>query len=216
MRDIDLVRTYCRNNLGNVLDFNYASKHVFSSIKPANLRTYVVRLVKYGTLRQISKGVFLIGESSLSDEERVIRHYTSDFDGSSNGILAGEALLYDLGIIDKKPDKTLIYSNLTVGNKNIGNVRVEQLNVSYYFEMRDLVILLELIRLYNIVDPDSGEYFDAVQKYIFRIPKIELNKELVNKFRRNVFVALDSYLRLFNKSNHEVKKQYADLQDKTR
>lgn len=48
-----------------------------------NLRKIVTRLIDAGLLRQISKGVYAIGESDLSDEDRVIKHYLNNEKGTA-------------------------------------------------------------------------------------------------------------------------------------
>ena len=73
--DTGIVRNYCQNNVGGVFDLNYLSKHNFSDIPNVNLRKIVTRFIDQGILRQVSKGVYLIGESDMSDEDRIIKHY---------------------------------------------------------------------------------------------------------------------------------------------
>ena len=72
--DTGIVRNYCQNNVGGVFDLNYLSKHNFSDIPNVNLRKIVTRLIDQGILRHVSKGVCLIGESDMSDED--IEDYT--------------------------------------------------------------------------------------------------------------------------------------------
>ena len=70
--DTGIVRSYCENNVGGVFDLNYLANNIFKDIPHVNLRKIVTRLIDSGLLRQVSKGVYLIGESELSDEERTI------------------------------------------------------------------------------------------------------------------------------------------------
>ena len=76
--DTGIVRNYCQNNSGSLFDLNYLSKHVFKDISNVNLRKIVTRFIEQGILRQVSKGVYLIGESDIADEERIIEHYLKD------------------------------------------------------------------------------------------------------------------------------------------
>lgn len=122
--DTELVRNYCLNNIGDVFDLNYLANKNFQDIPHVNLRKIVTRLIDSGLLRQISKGVYAIGESNLDDEERVIKHYLSD----EKGMPVGDYLLYLEGYITECPTNKIIKSNLSKGNKNIGNVQVLESN----------------------------------------------------------------------------------------
>lgn len=73
--DTGLIRNYCLNNIGALFDMGYLYKTLFFEIPESNYRKYIVRLSKDGILKQISKGIFLIGESDKSNEERVVEHY---------------------------------------------------------------------------------------------------------------------------------------------
>lgn len=97
--DTGIVRNYCQNNSGSLFDFNYLSKHVFKDIPNVNLRKIVTRFIEQGILRQVSKGVYLIGEYDIADEERIIEHYLKN----DRGLPIGKYLLYTLGIIDEEP-----------------------------------------------------------------------------------------------------------------
>ena len=123
--DTGIVRNYCENNIGGLFDLNYLSNNLFKDIPNVNLRKIVSRLIDSGLLRQISKGVYLIGESDLSDEERVIKHYT--FDGEVRiGMPCGDYLFYELGLTSNVPTIKEIKTTKTVGNKRIGNIQINE------------------------------------------------------------------------------------------
>ena len=76
--DTGIVINYCQNNSGSLFDLNYLSKQVFKDISNVNLRKIVTRFIEQGILKQVSKGVYLIGESYIDDEEGIIEHYLKD------------------------------------------------------------------------------------------------------------------------------------------
>ena len=92
--DTELVRNYCENHKGDIFDINYASEHIFKDIPHVNLRKIVSRLIDSGLLRTISKGVYVIGESDLSDEEIVINHYLRNELGMLEGSPVGKYLMF--------------------------------------------------------------------------------------------------------------------------
>ena len=114
--DTSIVRDYCNANIGGVFDLNYLASEVFPDIPHVNMRKIATRLVDAGLLRQISKGVYFIGESELSDEERIINHYL--FEGDIRvGMFTGRSLLFEFGLTKQKPSlieiKTKIHKGLT-------------------------------------------------------------------------------------------------------
>ena len=99
--DTNDIRTYCLNHIGGVFDTNYLSKYLFYNVPVANFRKYVTRFEKEGLLRKVSKGLFMIGESELSDRDRLIAHYTKD-GACTVGLIGGVDLLNDLGLAKLK------------------------------------------------------------------------------------------------------------------
>ena len=98
-QDSKIIKEYCLANIGGVFDVGYLAKTVFKDISNDNVRQVVGRLTKSGLLKQFFKGMYLIGESDKTDEERIIDHYL--FDGEvRTGMLNGEALFYHLGLIN--------------------------------------------------------------------------------------------------------------------
>ena len=105
--------------------------------------------------------------SNNIDEERVIKHYLSD----EKGMPVGDYLLYLEGYITECPTNKIIKSNLSKGNKNIGNVQVLESNswfdkVSHGYHLN---LAMELI--------DSGGPKDAekIPCYLERLNKLLSN-----------------------------------------
>lgn len=69
MSQTGIIRECCNNHKGELFDLGYLSKTIFTDIPLANLRKYITRLVDDGVLHQISKGIFIIGDTELSNEE---------------------------------------------------------------------------------------------------------------------------------------------------
>lgn len=183
--DTSLVRDYCNANIGGVLDLNYVSKNFFSDIPEVNLRKIATRLIDSGLLRQISKGVYLIGDSDLSDEERIINHYL--YDGTLRvGVPVGEYLMYTLGFEDEEPLIKQIKTKRTVGNKNIGNIQIIHTNTdigSGKLNTYELEIALELIEKMDVIHPFKiNEAQELVEKYLkeyyadFRFSRLEMDR----------------------------------------
>lgn len=142
LTDTEQIRIYCNNNPGGVLDLSYVFKRIFKNISIDNLRKYLSRLCKEGTITKISKGIFLIGDSEKSELERIINYYADD----TFGMVAGEELLYRFGLIDYKPDIIEIFTNKTSGNKCIEKLGVQlienQSNFLTILGSRNIAMLL--------------------------------------------------------------------------
>ena len=183
--DTSLVRDFCNSNVGGLLDLNYVSKKLFPDIPEVNLRKIATRLIESGLLRQISKGIYLIGDSDLSDEERIINHYLYEKD-IRVGMPVGEYLLYTLGFEDEAPLVKQIKTKRTVGNKNICNIQVIHTNTdigSGQLNTYELEIALELIEKMDIINPFKiNEVQELIKKYLkeyyadFRFSRLEMDR----------------------------------------
>lgn len=94
--DTELVRNYCEKHNGDIFYINYASEHIFKDIPHVNLRKIVSWLIDSGLLRTILKGVYVIGESDLSDEEIVLKHYLHNELGMEEGSPVGKYLMFTI------------------------------------------------------------------------------------------------------------------------
>ena len=73
-------------------------------IPHVNLRKIVSRLIDSGLLRTISKGVYIIGESNLSNKEIVISHCLKNELGVLDGSSVGDYLMFTEDFNDKEPE----------------------------------------------------------------------------------------------------------------
>ena len=207
--DTELVRNYCENHLGDIFDINFASEKIFPDIPHVNLRKIVSRLAESGLLRTISKGVYIIGKSELSDEEIVIKHYLVNDYGSQCGIASGEFLLYKEGFCSKEPLIKQIKTNNTKGNKNIGNVQIIETQSLFGFPHSGLVELMELIDagLSCRID-DKDKYSARIQELLKQYTDDGFRSMVRELYSPRVYYELENYLNSMQIS-HRVKEIYA-------
>ena len=215
MKDTEMVRSYCANNQGGVFDLNYLSNTIFKDIPVGNLRKYVTRFVTDGTLRQISKGVYLIGDSALDDESRVINHYLK---GSYLflGMYAGESLLYLNKLCSSRPEITTIKSPLTKGNKRIGNVQILETRNICSGDSGRLMEVLEIINNSKCIDPDKMVYFSSLLSTLCNFYRDSILESMFIEYPRMVYIRLANILEDAHISNrvmdiYECKTRYENL-----
>lgn len=201
--DSTLVKNYCENHYGELFDFGYLSSHHFEMIEYNNLRMIVSRLEKQGFLKKISKGIFVIGETNENIDDLVFMHYTNN----GNGMPAGEYLLFKLGIIEKEPEIKEIYSRLSVGNRQIGNIKVIH-NMSSFLKGKpaDINLLIEMISCLKIVKESEAfalaiKISELAQKY----DDSSLLAYVRYDYGRINFIKLESFLNSINISNEVMK-----------
>lgn len=198
--DTGIVRNYCQNNVGGVFDLNYLSKHNFLDIPNVNLRKIVTRFIDQGILRQVSKGVYLIGESDMSEEDRIIKHYIKD----EWGMHTGRYLLYTLGLVSEKPTDITIKTNLSIGNKKIGNIQVIESHSSFHklVGAKDIITALEILSMNNEVD--ESKMFEAtkiVEEFLKRYNDSRMQTYIKNEYSRSVYVKFARILDSMNIPN---------------
>lgn len=196
------LRKYCKENEGGIFDAGYLMKNNFKFINKDSFRKFVSRLVDEEVLTPISKGIYYMGNTGDCDlNEAVIKHYASYHEG----MIGGLSLLYEFKLIRKKPEITVIYSNLTSGNKNIGNCSVE---VMYSFLSPVTKVFfqtLNLIYFYDSVDADEGVNFvEILNKHLkayndFNLQFIDMRDK--EKFPRFIYLELAKLLEKFHISN---------------
>ncbi len=199
--DTGIVRNYCQNHEGGVFDLNYLSKHVFKDIPNVNLRKIVTRLIDQGILRQVSKGVYLIGESDMSDEDRIIKHYLKD----DRGLPIGEYLLYTLGIVEEEPIEKRVKTNFSVGNKKIGNIQVIESHSSFYevIGARKLISVLEILTMMNEIDSTKVlEVSNLIEEYLSDYRDSSFEVHVNDEYSRSVYLRLASILDSMNKPHN--------------
>ena len=194
------IREYCNNHKDGLFDIGYLSKTIFRDIPLANLRKYVTRLVDDGVLHQISKGIFIIGDTELSNEEIILKHYLIDH-VIIKRIPAKEYLLSTLGLTSKENVDITIYSNETYSNKNICDVKVMASKDAYTLVTRVLAMLLELIYCESIIEE---EYEVALAYKIYELAKSYKDSNFSKHhmfYPRKVYIKLANLLECMHISN---------------
>lgn len=206
--DINLIRHYCNIKHIEIFDASYHYQKEFSHLSESVFRKYMSRLVEEGFLQYVAKGIYYVGWKMPEDIDKKIEYYFLS-DGLHKGIYGGEALLYKLGIIDKKPENIEILSPMVVKNRNVRNYYIKRLN-----SRADDTNTLELLELLSI-NVDLNE--ESQDKLIEAIGDRLLNYEgLDNNFAfrhykidypRIVYSKLANLLEPLHKSN-DVKQWY--------
>ena len=200
--DTQQIRIYLNNNKGGVLDLSYASKHIFCDIPFDNLRQYISRFCKEGILVKISKGIYLIGDSDVAPEERIIKHYTAD----GRGMVGGKALLYQFGFLDEKSEKIKILTNLTKGNKKIDSFNIELIETKTCFHKYvgslELAIAIELLaNVHHVKDIHKLEFNTKLIELLRSYSDKKFERDIEILYHRNVYLLLDKYLLAMGISN---------------
>lgn len=198
MTDTEQMRIYFFNKAGGIFDYSYDSKHVFNEIPSDNLRQYISRFVKEGVLRKISKGIYAIGESGSSDSERIIKRYTS----FSDGVIARDYLLYQLGIIEKEPEKTVILTRSTIGNKIIEKENIELISsrsiFTSYNHAVDIIKAIEIIAHSSLDNPSAVAALSSLLKG-YNDKAFKENIEII--YKRIIYLRLANILNSMGISN---------------
>lgn len=206
--DTELVRNYCEKHIGDIFDINYASENVFVDIPHVNLRKIVSRLIDANLLRTISKGVYAIGESLLSDEERVIKHYLSNEFSLPAGTEAGSYLLYKKGLLSKEPVEKVIKSNMTKGNKKIGNVQIIESHNVYGFAGHELILAMELLSADTLKDQSLVEKWEKeIQSLLKGYTDMQFKAVVKDLYQGRTYYLLEQFLNTMQIS-HRVKEIY--------
>lgn len=206
MKDTELIRNYCKSNYGGVFDANFLWNKVFSSIPRPNFRKYLTRFVDDGTLIQISKGVYLIGETDEDHALRITNHYlgTKMF----KGIFAGASAVYQNQLTSIVPDTITIKTPLTVGNKKILNLQILESNSSFVGNSLKIAEAIELIANEKYVDIDKYGLYKATVGSLLRFYSDDSFASLKIEYPQIVYLKLANILDELHISN-EVKEIYA-------
>jgi len=148
--------------------------------------------VEEGALHQISKGIFIIGDTELSKKEIIFKNYLVANLVFVKGIPAKEYLLLTLGLTNKENVNVTIYSNKTFSNKNICGIKVMPSKDAYALVTKGLAILLELIHCEPII---KEEYEVA---WAYKIYELAKSYKDSNFSKHNMFYPRKVYIRLAN------------------
>lgn len=153
----------------------------------------------------MSKGVYLIGESDMSDKDRIIKHYLED----ERGIPTGEYLLYTLGIVEEEQIEKTVKTNLSVGNKKIGNVQVIVSHSSFYevIGAKKLISVLEILTMMNEIDSIKVlEVSNLIEEYLSDYRDSSFEVHVNDEYSRSVYLRLASRIFKFKIKTYNASK----------
>lgn len=93
--------------------------------------------------------------------------------------------------------KKTIKTNLSVGNKKIGNIQVIESNLSFYkvVAARYLITALEIISVMNEIDVSSSlTVTRIIEKYLMNYSDSLMKTYVRDEYPRNVYLKLSSIL----------------------
>ena len=193
--DTNLLRHYCNLNKGSFLDVGSVHYEHFRDISESVFRKYVSRLSKEGMIQPVSKGLFYIGRQLPEDlDSRILTFF------NAKNIHFGESLLFELGIIETKPEYECL--RCFYGNKN-RHVRgfyfwpirfTSGLAPKYLFELFDLIDQFE-----KIPEESMAKYLEEVGTRLSKLNEFDL-KHMDVEYKRGVYSKLDNMLKSLHKS----------------
>ncbi len=202
-----LIKEYCLANEGGVFDISYITPKVFPNISNDNIRQVCRRLTKNGLLKHISKGFYLIGESELSDEERLTNYFL--YEGKVRvGMFTGESLFYELGLIDKKPEIITMRSSKVNKEERIGNIIVEKARTPYAsgdLKTYELSILMELLLNEHLANSSNLTKYTKLRDSLADSYSDKIAALLWGDFHRMAYIKLAFFLNDMDISNQAEK-----------
>ena len=201
--DTNMLRHYCNLHRGKIFDMARVNKQEFPNYPDNVFRKYVSRLVIEGYLLPIDRGIYFIGnELPTNIDEMILRHH-----GASNRIHYGNSLLFEVGIIDEKPEFEEVFCMASFKNRRVRNFAFKGLQTFLDDAPKYLVELIELISLQNDI-PEDNEfiYFSELKERLLKYKDEDLNR-IKPVYRRIVYVRLANLLDQLHISN-KVKSWY--------
>ena len=156
------LRAYCLQNKGKIFDTGKMAEDYFPMIPYKTLLRVMNRLEQEKVVVTVSKGVYFICDDAQDIDAAIFDYYVNN----GHGIVAGESLCYQLGIIKEAPKNVIIYTNMiSSGHKTVGKYQMTQANLYYGKSECDLIRLLELIETApNINDMDTARFSELVEQ----------------------------------------------------
>lgn len=135
------VREYCEKNANFLIDISIVKESVFVDIPYKILLKIFNRLEDEGIVHTISKGVYSIGNKTIS-HKKILSEYTDN----GTGMVVGYTLFNNIGLTAYQDNKIEIYTNaLAAKQKNIGDFLLKRVDLEYTEEIIDLISLLEIL-----------------------------------------------------------------------
>ena len=154
------LRNYFSEHKGEIFDVGFEQKHAFGMIDIKIMNRLLNRLEGEGIIIGVSKGVYYINDGNECTEEKIIDYYLG-FDGSC-GMMLGNSLFYEFGLIYEKPDITTVLSGKTCINRHIGNIFIEKTK-SHLVNEKEILTVLEIYEKLK-VPYDPSKLFEIVKR----------------------------------------------------
>jgi hypothetical protein len=158
-----MIKKFIEEHKGEIFDAGYLYERLFQVIPNKTYLKIIERFVDSTSLVRISKGVYLIGESKAVVDP-ILEFYTSNY----SGMIIGNRMLYDLGIVDYSSDEIeLLTSRITTSTKNIKNYKLRYLNMFFIPETIAVIQGLECIAAIPKLDKyNANKFFLVIEKMI--------------------------------------------------
>ena len=190
------IRQFILEHPDQIIDGNYLHRTLFPIVEYRTFLKIMSRLVNEGTIRTINRGVY--APSTLPDEKigkAIVSYYTND----AAGMIVGDALYYELDLIDKCPTRTEIYTNRvdSIKKKSVLNYELYGKDLIFDDDTKNLITLFELIENNSrTISYDATQYATIVNGICSRSYSENLIKEItsVMKYRGSTIVAAKKLL----------------------
>ena len=153
------IREDCQRHNDTLYDVSTLRNSEFADVPYKTLLKILNRLEGEGVVRHVSRGVYYIGEKTITDE-LILSEYTDD----GRGMLVGYTLFNNIGLSSYEDDRVEIYTNaIGAQHKTIGKFDLKYVDLNFEDEIIDLVSLLEILNAeYGIKDC----YFEVYTKIV--------------------------------------------------
>ncbi|MBR3320164.1 hypothetical protein IKG20_02570 [Candidatus Saccharibacteria bacterium] len=195
MNHTAVIRQYIIGHPDEAIDASYIHAQYFSLVRYDSILKVFSRFVEDGTLKQISRGVYV--PALVSDEEvysAIVRFYVDSY----NGMFIGETLYSQLGLSDYDSGKIQVYTKRLPNGKtkNISNIKLIGADIVFDDAAKNLVSVLEAIEhSRDIVDIDYVKYVSVREELITDYSDM-LFREITSavKYQRSTFATFAEIL----------------------
>lgn len=201
------LRAYCQQNKGKIFDTGKMAEDYFPMIPYKTMLRVMNRLEEEGLVTTVSKGVYYIVDESQDIDSAILECYVNN----GHGIVAGDAMLHELGVINDEPEHIDIYTNMISPNhKTIGKYHMTKADIHFGKDECNLIRLLEVIekgsglnrmdpeKLSDLLERGANSYIDWIFKAIvshidYGFATIVTLTEALQNAGKNDVLCLDIY-----------------------
>lgn len=188
------IRTYCLQNKGKIFDAGKMAEDYFSMVPYKTMMKVLNRLEEEEILQKVSKGVYFICDENTDIDDAIIGHYV----GEKDGIIVGEKMWYQQGLINKEPDTIEIYTNkISQQHKNVGKYKLTYANLVYGTDICNIIRFLDALeKIDNKLNVDLEKYALLGEKCEYSYTDFRMKKILEEiDFQYATLITLSEMLR---------------------